>query len=385
MIITVVCDVLGKENNGTTIAAMNLIRSLKKKGHTVKILCPDEDKKDEEGYYVVPKINLGPLNNYVAKNGVSLAKPVKSIVRSAVEGSDAVHIMIPFSLGHAAALVAKELGIPVTSGFHAQAENFTNHIFLMNNNFANKITYKYFYKNLYRYVDAIHYPTQFIRDIFESVVGKTNGYVISNGVNKTFYKREVLKPEELKNKFVILFIGRYSKEKSHKVLMKAVSLSKYKDDIQLIFAGAGPQHETLVKYAEKLGITMPIFNFYSREDLIDVINYADLYVHPAEIEIEAIACLEAITCGLVPVIANSPRCATKAFAMGNNNLFENKNSDDLASKIEYWIENPKEKEKCSLEYMGYSKKFDHDYCMDKMEEMILETIKNYKNRNEDER
>ena len=29
MIITVVCDVLGKENNGTAIAAMNLIRSLK--------------------------------------------------------------------------------------------------------------------------------------------------------------------------------------------------------------------------------------------------------------------------------------------------------------------------------------------------------------------
>ena len=31
MIVTVVCDVLGKENNGTTIAAMNLIRFLKKK------------------------------------------------------------------------------------------------------------------------------------------------------------------------------------------------------------------------------------------------------------------------------------------------------------------------------------------------------------------
>ena len=385
MIITVVCDVLGKENNGTTIAAMNLIRSLKSKGHTVKIVCPDEDKKGVEGYYVVPKINLGPLNNYVAKNGVSLAKPVKTIIRSAIVGSDVVHIMIPFSLGHAAALIARELNIPVTSGFHAQAENFTNHIFLMNSNFANKLTYKYFYKNLYRYVDAIHYPTEFIRNVFESIVGKTNGYVISNGVNKSFIKKESLKPEELKDKFVILFIGRYSKEKSHKVLMKAVSLSKHKDDIQLIFAGAGPQHETLVKYANKLNINMPLFNFYSREELINTINFSDLYVHPAEIEIEAIACLEAITCGLVPVIANSPRCATKAFAMSDKNLFENKNSEDLANKIDYWIDNPKEKEKCSMEYMGYSKRFDHDYCMDKMEEMLKETIDNYKHRKVDER
>ena len=31
--IVVVCDVLGQENNGTTIAAMHLIRALRQKGH----------------------------------------------------------------------------------------------------------------------------------------------------------------------------------------------------------------------------------------------------------------------------------------------------------------------------------------------------------------
>ena len=50
MTITVVCDVLGEENNGTTIAAMNLIRFLKAQGHTVRILCGDADKKGKEGY-----------------------------------------------------------------------------------------------------------------------------------------------------------------------------------------------------------------------------------------------------------------------------------------------------------------------------------------------
>ena len=32
MIVAVICDVLGEENNGTTIAAMNLIRTLREKG-----------------------------------------------------------------------------------------------------------------------------------------------------------------------------------------------------------------------------------------------------------------------------------------------------------------------------------------------------------------
>ena len=48
MRITVVCDILGEENNGTTVTTMNLVRSLRAKGHTVNILCCDEDKLGKE-------------------------------------------------------------------------------------------------------------------------------------------------------------------------------------------------------------------------------------------------------------------------------------------------------------------------------------------------
>ena len=67
MIIAVVSDVLGEENNGTTIAAMNLIRSLKAKDHEVRVICPDADKAGEDGYYIVKTLNVGPFNNYVKK------------------------------------------------------------------------------------------------------------------------------------------------------------------------------------------------------------------------------------------------------------------------------------------------------------------------------
>lgn len=74
MIVTVVSDVLGVENNGVTIAAMNLIRSLKEKGHTVRVLCPDVDRMGQEGYYIVPTLNAGPLNGYVERVGVVIAR-----------------------------------------------------------------------------------------------------------------------------------------------------------------------------------------------------------------------------------------------------------------------------------------------------------------------
>ena len=52
MTITIVCDVLGKENNGTTIVAMNLIRSLQERGHSVRVVCSDPERAGKEGYYV---------------------------------------------------------------------------------------------------------------------------------------------------------------------------------------------------------------------------------------------------------------------------------------------------------------------------------------------
>lgn len=374
MIVTVVCDVLGEENNGTTIAAMNLIRTLRAKGHQVRIVSPDPGGNGEPDHYVVPTRNLGIFNNYVAKNGVSLAKPVRSVLESAICGADVVHVMVPFSLGHAAAQIAREQGIALTAGFHCQAENFSNHIFLMNARLVNSWIYRFFYRRLYRYCDCVHYPTQFICDLFEQQTKPTNHYVISNGVNRAFTRQEFPRPKELEGKYVILSTGRYSREKAQWVLIDAIARSRHRDEIQLVLAGKGPQQEFLQKRAAKRGILPPIFSFYSRQDLIRIINLADLYVHPAEIEIEAIACLEAIACGKVPVIADSQRSATRHFALSDRNLFRCNDAADLAEKIDYWLEHPQEREACSRSYLGFAQQFDFDHCMDAMEAMLRDAV-----------
>lgn len=380
MKVVIIADVLGEENNGTTTACMNLVRYLKSMGDQVSIVCCDGDKRGVPGYYVVGTYNLGPLlNPIVEKNNVSLAKPDKAVLEAAIRDADIVHVMIPFALGKAGAKIAKRMGKPITAGFHAQAENFTSHIGMMNSGLVNHLTYKVFYRNLYRNVDAIHYPTQFIRDTFEHHIHKhTKGYVISNGVHSRFVPRPEEKPQALRDQFVILFTGRYSKEKSHKILIKAVSLSRHKDQIRLIFAGQGPRRREIENYVKKCGIIPPIMKFFGKDELVKVINYSDLYCHPAEVEIEAIACLEAISCGLVPVIANSPRCATKAFALDEKNLFRCNDPQDLARKIDYWLEHPEEKAKRSEEYLGYTKQFSQQACMEAMRAMMTRCIEEKK-------
>ena len=374
MLIAVVCDVLGQENNGTTIAAMNLIRSLRAKGHRVRVVCSDADHAGEQDYYIVPKLNFGPINGYVAKNGVAPAKPDRDILAAALRDVDLVHVMMPLALGAAAGEYAHRHCIPLTAGFHCQAENVTGHIFMKNCSAANIVAYRVFFHKLYRYCDCIHYPSQFICDTFEAIVGPKPHRVISNGVDKIFQPRPVEKPKELAGHYVVLFTGRYSPEKAHKVLIDAVACSRHKKEIQLIFAGSGPLKQSLKRRAKCRGILPPIFAFYDRFALVDVINYADLYVHPAEVEIEAISCLEAIACGKVPLIADSPRSATRYFALSDQNLFHFNDSHDLAQKMDWWLEHPEERAACAKAYLGYAHQFNFDLCMDAMEKMMLDVV-----------
>jgi glycosyltransferase involved in cell wall biosynthesis len=366
--------VLGEENNGTTIAAMNLIRSLKQKGHEVRVVCPDEDKAGEPGYYVVPKLNAGPFNHYLEKNGVRVARLERDKLDEALEDVDVVHVLLPFVLGKAAAQYAVEHDLPLTASFHCQAENITSHAFMKNFTPLNNETYRIFYKRLYQFVDIIHFPTQFICNTFEEVVGPTEHRVISNGVNKAFRKKNVSRPPEFAGNYTVLFTGRFSPEKSHGVLLEAVARSKHRDEIQLVLAGSGPKRDEIYDLALKKGLIPPVMNFYSRDELIDVINCADLYVHPAEIEIEAISCLEAIACGRVPLIADSPRSATRFFALTDANLFHFNDPDDLAAKMDWWLEHPAEREKCSAEYLDYARRFNFDVCMDEMEQMLFDAV-----------
>lgn len=370
MKITIICEVLGAPNNGTTIAAMNLIKYLKERGHDVRVVCPDEDKRGLPGYYILPKAKLANML-FSKSNSLNLAKFDEKVVYEAVKDADIVHFMIALFISRTASKYVASLGKPITGGFHAQSQNFASQVGMLHNKAFNRWAYHWYDGNVFCRAQAIHYPTQFIRDVFENAVGrKTNGYVISNGVNSQFKPIPGPKPDNIKDKYCILFTGRLAKEKSHIVLLKAVAQSRYKDKIQLIFAGNGPLEEKLKKYAKENLPVQPIIDFFSRDALLEIINYCDLYCHPAEAEIEAIACLEAIACGLVPVIANSPDCATKNFALDEHCLFKVNDSADLASRIDWFIEHPEEKAALRDKYISESTLFDQDNCMKQMEQMF---------------
>ena len=59
MKVAMICDVMGQPNNGTTLAALNLIRYLRDAGHTVTVVAPGGEASD--GYLPVRVWHAGPL------------------------------------------------------------------------------------------------------------------------------------------------------------------------------------------------------------------------------------------------------------------------------------------------------------------------------------
>ena len=203
--------------------------------------------------------------------------------------------------------------------------------------------------------------------------------VFSNGVIPFFKKLDnVNKPEEFKDKFVICMSGRLVDEKRQDLLIKAVARSKYNKNIQVILMGQGTNYKRYLKLAKKLENPIMI-KFCTQEEVREILNYIDLYVHASDYEIEGIAAIEAITCGAVPVISNSKYCATKEFSLDDEHcLFKRGSAKDLCKKIEWFYEHPKELEELRKVYLADSPKYALDKQVDKLEQMFFDAINEQK-------
>lgn len=379
MVITFVIDLFGDKNNGTTITAMRTAQKFIESGHEVRIIAYIPEKVDPEDlkqYKVLRchKIQLPVFDWLVTANGFTFADADEKDIAEFIKGSDVVHLMLPFLLEAKARKVAKIMSIPVTSAYHLQPDSISYNVHLGKVQFVNTYIYFLFRRWLYRYTRSIHTPSETMRKLM--ILHKYHGdiHAISNGVSPYFVPIPAEKPAELKDKYVILMIGRLSGEKRQDIIIRAVGKSKYNDKIQLVFCGQGPKKKYLQKLSEKYLKNPAIFKFSNQKELRETINYSDLYIHASDIESEAIACIEAFCCGKVPIISDSKYSATNHFSLSQHCLFKAGDHNSLKNQIEYFMEHPEEVEKLSKEYIEYGKQFNIDFKVEELSKMMEHEI-----------
>ena len=384
MIITLVIDTFNINNNGTTISAMRFAKALIRRGHTVRVVtCGDPANsgvESDSGFtmFYVPELFLPIASRLAHLQNTLFAKPRRDVREHAIAGADVVHIYQPWPLGSAAQRIARRLGVPAIAAFHVQPENITYNIGLGWFPPAAHLIYFLLYLVFYRRFEHIHCPSKFIAAQLRSHGYRARLHVISNGVDPAFcpgLSRE-RKPEE---PFKVLMVGRLSAEKRQDVLIRAVRKSRNTQNIQLYFAGHGPRERRLRKLGAKLP-RPPIFGYYSQDELIKLMRSCDLYVHASDVEIEGISCIEAFSCGLVPIISESRRSATTQFALGKEHLFCAGRSSSLAEKIDSWISNPQKLKEAGETYAQHAKTYALERSIQKIEKVYrLAAMPNGKN------
>jgi 1,2-diacylglycerol 3-alpha-glucosyltransferase len=376
MKILLVTDQYFSANNGMTISSRRFAKVLRDHGHEVRIVSTDtkEGIAPSPDAYLMKKQYIPIFDKLVTSQGMTFAKPNDDLLREAIKWADVVHFLSPFTLTHHGIRIAQELHKPYTAAFHVQPENITSSIHMGKVSFVNSGIYLWFRHYIYKECKHIHCPSNFIAGELKQSGYQGQLHVISNGIDPDFTYRKLPKSKPFEGKFVILMIGRLSIEKRQDVLIRAVAQSRYANKIQLVLAGNGPRKNVLSRLAEQL-LPNPIrIQFFSKSELLDMIAMSDLYVHAADMEIEAMSCMEAFAGGLVPIIANSPKSATPQFALDERSLFRAGDSADLAHKIDYWMEHEDERKKMELRYSELGKRYSLDDCVRQAEKMFEQAI-----------
>ena len=367
MKILLIIDQYDRGNNGTTMTAQRLAHTLSAHGHEVRVVSTGNSGN---GKYLVKEYFLPPIvRHIVTKQGMVFAKPDEEVLREAISWADLVHFLLPFWLSMKGLEIARELDVPHTAAFHVQPENITYTLHLGKQQAVNAWLYRFFWDRFYKYFRHIHCPSSFIAGELKANHYISKLHVISNGVDPDFIYQKRPKPEKLKDKYVVLMIGRLSNEKRQDILIDAIAKSRYESRIQLVLAGQGLKYGSY-RYRSRKLTNKPIMRFFSHEKLLQLLSETDLYVHAADAEIEAISCIEAFSSGIVPVIADSPKSATPQFALDERSLFKAGDSDDLAAKIDYWLEETEERRRMEKLYSEHGKEFALDDCVSRMEQML---------------
>ena len=168
-------------------------------------------------------------------------------------------------------------------------------------------------------------------------------------------------------------VGRLSPEKHQGTILDAVRHSAYEKQIQVILVGYGLSKRKLRRKGKRLSNT-PRIGFMSDKNLMEALGYADLYVHASEVELESISCLEAMGCGLVPLISSSPMSATSQFAQDCHSLFAPRKPRLLAKKIDYWIEHPEKRKEMEKKYAESIQQYRIAESVSQFEAMLMEEI-----------
>ncbi len=203
-----------------------------------------------------------------------------------------------------------------------------------------------------------------------------NVYKIPNGIKIDNYEYKTA------IKYDIIYLGRLSSIKHVENLISAFGKIKVKfPNISLAIAGAGEQKEYLINLSKELRLTKNIsfLGYIDENDKYPLLRSSKIFVMPSEREGFSIATLEAMYCGVVPVIAKPEYdeiFGASDFVINNESglYYPVGNVDELSNQILFLLRNEQIYNKLRINAMEIAKRFDWKYIIKMYNDVLNSTL-----------
>ncbi len=265
--------------------------------------------------------------------------PMRNLIKRS--DPDIIHIHSPIVLGNIAQILAGGLRKPVIATNHYLPINMSRSLIadpFIGKHFSN-ITYSYLvnFCNRCEYVTA---PTMTALNLLYEHGLRAPAAAVSNGIDLQQFAPGECDPRILRrfglpeDKPLIIHVNRLSEEKRVDVLLNAVA--EMKCDAHVALVSTGPAEAELRAQVERLqiGDRVSFLGYVRDEDLLALRRSSELFVIPSEADLQSLATMEAMACGLPIIAANSYALPELVHHGENGFLFQPGNSQELASKID---------------------------------------------------
>jgi glycosyltransferase involved in cell wall biosynthesis len=321
-------DLVDGGKNGGVISAQRFVEALRAR-HDVTVLATGPAGA---GRAPLPAFTVPPFGGVMREMGFVFAWPSLPTLERVIGEADVLHVQFPFWLGVRATSVARRLGTPVVAGSHLQPEHLLLNIGLRSP-LLSEWTWGLFLRTVYQRAEAVICPSEFAREELVRRGLTVPVEVISNGIAARFSAGPAERPLRHRDRFLLVTVGRLAREKRLDVVIEGVRRSRHAGRIQLVITGRGPETARVRALAATLPVPAEVTYLPDRE-LLRLLRSADLMVHASELELEGMAVLEALGCGLPALVADAPLSAARHLALADDLRFTPGDPADLARKLD---------------------------------------------------
>ncbi len=346
MKVLIVTDTYPPHVNGAAYFTYRLAQRLTEHSHQVQVIAPSRSGRQEK--YLQDKVTTLGIRSvplYINNMRIAVPRLNQRTIASAIKQfqPDIIHAQGHFWLSQAVVRQARKLRIPIVGTNHFMPDNLTHYLRLPPAVEA-RLNAKLWQQciNYFASLDAVTTPTRTAANLLIEHGFTKPVQVISNGIdlkkfNPHYDTPAVRKKYRLPNLPTIITVGRLDKEKNIDTILHTVAQVLQTRPIHLVVVGSknGSAAHHLRHLTRRLKIDQAVTftGFVPAPDLPALYCSAQIFTTASTAELQSIATMEAMACGLPVVAANSVALPELVAADENGLLFSAHDHEQFARHL----------------------------------------------------